>query len=156
MKALLICLLCLVDLSLAKSCSQNSECNNGICQQSICICNKGFVSFGPNQACNYEQKEKLTAFLLSFLVGSTGADWFYLAQGDAGSKHTNKQLNVASFFGNSSTKISANSVRSTFDNFGIFTWKTTAEPIYWLNLFVSKVLIKNKIWQTNYHVQSFG
>ncbi len=82
MKSLLICLVCLVGL--ATACTRNSDCNNGVCQESVCLCNKGFVSFGTNQTCNYQQKEKLTAFLLSFLIGSTGADWFYLAQGNGG------------------------------------------------------------------------
>ena len=32
--------------------------------------------------CAYQQKEKLTVFLLSFFAGSVGADWFYLAAGN--------------------------------------------------------------------------
>lgn len=37
-----------------------------------------------DQPCAYEQKKKLTAFLLSLLAGGLGADWFYLAAGNAG------------------------------------------------------------------------
>ena len=67
------------------TCINNTECGNGMCTQSACVCTLGYISSGTNQTCNYKQKEKLTAFLLSFLVGSTGADWFYLAQGNGGS-----------------------------------------------------------------------
>eukprot|EP00092_Neocalanus_flemingeri_P039788 GFUD01043331.1.p1 GENE.GFUD01043331.1~~GFUD01043331.1.p1 ORF type:complete len:158 (-),score=26.49 GFUD01043331.1:116-589(-) len=35
-------------------------------------------------ACNYEAKRKLVTFLISFLLGGIGADWFYLSSGDAG------------------------------------------------------------------------
>jgi TM2 domain-containing membrane protein YozV len=55
----------------------NTECNNGLCEKSQCQCNPGYASF--KGTCNYEQKEKLTAFCLSFFIGLTGADWFYLS-----------------------------------------------------------------------------
>merc|ERR1719369_1013917 len=32
--------------------------------------------------CIYKAKKKLTTFLLAFLVGGTGADWFYLSCGN--------------------------------------------------------------------------
>lgn len=64
-------------------CNQNTDCNKGECLNSTCICFKGYVTFG-NQQCGYKQKEKLTAFLLSFFIGNLGADWFYLASGDGG------------------------------------------------------------------------
>ena len=92
MKSFLICLVfSLVGFTLAATpCNKNSDCNNGVCVEYFCLCTKGFVSYGTNQTCNYQQKEKLTAFLLSFLIGSTGADWFYLAQGNAGNKQANE------------------------------------------------------------------
>ena len=34
--------------------------------------------------CEYAQKSKLTAFLISFFLGAVGGDWFYLSQGTAG------------------------------------------------------------------------
>ena len=74
----------LAQLTNATACNDKSQCGNGACVDQVCVCNKGYVSYGLNQTCNYQQKEKLTAFLLSFLVGSTGADWFYLAQGNGG------------------------------------------------------------------------
>ena len=58
-------------------------CNNGVCKNHTCICNKGFLTVGVNW-CSYKQRNKLTAFLLSILIGVTGADWFYLANGSVG------------------------------------------------------------------------
>ncbi len=74
--AIVIILFGLCKLSLAQNqkCLTDSDCNNGICRNFTCICNSGFVTFGSS-TCNYQQKEKLTAFLLSFFVGSFGADW---------------------------------------------------------------------------------
>lgn len=66
------------------SCTLDSQCGNGQCigKPEICVCNSGFISV--DGVCNYEQKSKLVAFLLSFLIGGTGADWFYLYR-DGGS-----------------------------------------------------------------------
>jgi TM2 domain-containing membrane protein YozV len=75
--ALLSCLTYLL------ACKTNEECNKGQCKQSECVCDTGFVTFN-NVTCNYKQKEKLTAFLLSFFAGNVGADWFYLASGNTG------------------------------------------------------------------------
>lgn len=62
-------------------CNTNSECNNGQCgDNKVCQCNLGFVNY-DDKACSYEQKNKVTAFLLSLFLGNFGADWFYLAQG---------------------------------------------------------------------------
>ena len=66
------------------ACITDSQCNNGKCQSNVCVCTKGYVTFGGTSPCNYQQKDKLTAFLLSFLIGNLGADWFYLAEGNAG------------------------------------------------------------------------
>lgn len=59
------------------------NCNSGTCNNGNCTCKTGYVNY-KNQYCNYQQKEKLVAFLLSFLIGATGADWFYLAVGNGG------------------------------------------------------------------------
>ncbi len=61
-------------------CVTDADCNNGKCTNGNCTCTAGFVT-NNNDYCSYQQKEKLTAFLLSFLVGATGADWFFLARG---------------------------------------------------------------------------
>ena len=65
------------------ACLTDDNCNKGRCVNLLCECTAGFVDYG-GVSCNYQQKEKLTAFLLSILIGSTGADWFYLAQGNGG------------------------------------------------------------------------
>jgi hypothetical protein len=64
-------------------CTVDKDCNNGVCTSGNCTCNSGYVDY-KDGACNYLQKEKLTAFLLSFLIGTTGADWFYLSVGNGG------------------------------------------------------------------------
>eukprot|EP01089_Gocevia_fonbrunei_P012380 TRINITY_DN2918_c0_g1_i5.p1 TRINITY_DN2918_c0_g1~~TRINITY_DN2918_c0_g1_i5.p1 ORF type:complete len:194 (+),score=26.97 TRINITY_DN2918_c0_g1_i5:57-638(+) len=50
-------------------CSGNGNCING-----SCVCKEGFLAAD----CSHRQKSKLAAFLLSFLLGSWGADRFYL------------------------------------------------------------------------------
>jgi len=63
----------------AAPCSTDADCGHGQCSAETCQCNLGFTNFG-GQACSYEQKNKVTAFLLSLFLGNFGADWFYLAQ----------------------------------------------------------------------------
>ena len=46
-------------------------------------CPKPFIDL-PDQKCGYRAKSKLAAFLVSFLAGGLGIDWFYLSDGDAG------------------------------------------------------------------------
>ena len=58
-------------------------CGNGKCSNGSCACSTGFISRGT-EACNYKQRDKTTAFLLSMFLGWTGADWYYLAQGSGG------------------------------------------------------------------------
>ncbi len=89
MKSGLILVFGFVLLGLASSfmdkstaCTSDATCNNGVCRNFTCVCTLGYVDFN-NQTCNYKQKEKLTAFLLSFFVGNFGADWFYLANGNS-------------------------------------------------------------------------
>lgn len=70
-------------------CTSNIDCGQGFCDRNrtiaTCICNRGWTLArdGTNQ-CNYQQKSKLAAFLLSFFVGGFGADWFYLSVGNGG------------------------------------------------------------------------
>ena len=55
-------------------CTSNTDCVHGTCNvngnNSACTCNRGWILArdGCNQ-CTYEQKSKLTAFLLSFFLG---------------------------------------------------------------------------------------
>lgn len=66
----------------AIACTNNANCNNGVCNSaSVCVCNKGYAD-QDGQACIYKQKDKTTAFVLSLFLGPFGADWFYLASGN--------------------------------------------------------------------------
>jgi TM2 domain-containing membrane protein YozV len=65
-------------------CSQDNECGLGFCRAYMCQCYPGYISWYYMEPCAYEQRKKLTAFLLSFFVGTFGVDWFYLSRGNAG------------------------------------------------------------------------
>ena len=60
---------------------------NGFCRinenNQVCVCDKNWIDH-KGETCSYEQRSKLVAFLLSFLVGGLGVDWFYLARGNVG------------------------------------------------------------------------
>ncbi len=62
----------------SKDCPPHSQCVSGECQ-----CVRGWTTWKDGVPCSYEQKSKLAAFVLSFLLGNFGADWFYLSQGNA-------------------------------------------------------------------------
>ena len=76
-------------------CKSQGECGEGTCEFGIqvnitykvnlCKCDEGYLDH-DGKPCSYAQKDKLTAFLLSFLIGGLGADWFYLAQGQSCSR----------------------------------------------------------------------
>ncbi len=57
--------------SVKSLCSTDQDCNNGVCNISICSCNIGYVNY-KNETCDYQQKDKKTAFFYSFLIGMTG------------------------------------------------------------------------------------
>ncbi len=61
-------------------CKTDVDCSNGKCRNDSCKCIPGFVTHKGEQ-CSYQQRDKTTAFLLSFLIGTTGVDWFFLARG---------------------------------------------------------------------------
>ena len=70
----------------ASNCTTSTECGNGHCLPDgpttfTCECDKGWIS-RDGGICNYEQKDKLTAFLLAFFAGVFGAQYFYLASGN--------------------------------------------------------------------------
>merc|ERR1711997_147906 len=64
-------------------CGKHGECNATVISSGFCECEEGYIHW-EGEPCAYEQKSKLTAFLLSFFLGILGADWFYLSQGQAG------------------------------------------------------------------------
>ena len=79
----LLFLLVVINASAAETklfCSADRDCAapNGQCLSNECVCSRGFVIV-DRTGCTYEQKSKLTAFLLSFFVGFFGVDWFYLS-----------------------------------------------------------------------------
>jgi hypothetical protein len=59
-------------------------CKNGQCQDYVCVCNPGWITWKNGDECSYKQKTKLEALLLSLFVGGLGVDWFILARGNAG------------------------------------------------------------------------
>ena len=71
-------------------CKTQGECGNGICEIGVkwnetttvhlCKCDEGYINY-DGKPCEYGQKSKLTAFLISFFLGELGGDWFYLSQG---------------------------------------------------------------------------
>lgn len=65
-------------------CSEDSECGLGFCRAYICQCYPGYTTWYFMETCAYEQRKKLTAFLVSFFVGWFGVDWFVLSRGNAG------------------------------------------------------------------------
>ncbi|CAF1093453.1 unnamed protein product [Adineta steineri] len=65
-------------------CSNDYECGHGFCQAYKCQCYRGYITWKFMDVCNYKQRTKLTAFLVSFFVGIFGIDWFVLSQGKAG------------------------------------------------------------------------
>lgn len=67
-----------------KFCSFDYDCGRGICQMNICQCNPGYMTWRFMEVCEYEQRKKLTAFLLSFFVGVFGIDWFVLSRSNSG------------------------------------------------------------------------
>ena len=71
-------------IAIHKDCTLNKDCNKGICNieydlksfkilKSECICYSPFVNH--KGVCNYKQKDKSIAFLLSFFLGTFGFDW---------------------------------------------------------------------------------
>jgi hypothetical protein len=69
-------------------CSTDLDCIHGRCYNKsvnvlICICDRGWIYSRDGQnICNYQQKSKLGAFLLSFFLGGFGSDWYYLSTGN--------------------------------------------------------------------------
>lgn len=65
------------------------NCNHGVVVYNddtasySCKCDECYINYDGNH-CSYKKKSQLITFLLSFLIGEFGADWFYLARGNAG------------------------------------------------------------------------
>lgn len=71
------------------SCDNLVSCVHGVRDRNqtgyCCVCERGWlVARDASNACVYQQKSKLAAFLLSFFIGGLGADWFYLSVANGG------------------------------------------------------------------------
>lgn len=56
-------------------CNHHGECNEN---RSDCICEAGYVTFKSDDKCNYEQKNRIIAFILHLLMFFIGAGEWYL------------------------------------------------------------------------------
>lgn len=48
----------------------------------VCECDQNYIDH-DGQICNYEKKNRVIAFIFSFILGALGTDWFYLAEGNS-------------------------------------------------------------------------
>ena len=55
-----------------------------MCDTGTCHCQDGYITYESSVGCNYHQKSQQTIFLLSFFVGTLGADQFVLGHTDLG------------------------------------------------------------------------
>jgi hypothetical protein len=66
------------------TCISDSDCHlHGWCQDGNCKCEKGWITWCNSRQCSYEQSSKILAFILSFIVGCAGIDWFFLSRKDS-------------------------------------------------------------------------
>jgi hypothetical protein len=66
-----------------KNCTVNQDCGKfGICEEEKCVCLPNTISLNNNGICDYQQYEKLTAFLLTFLTGVLGIDRCVMSRGN--------------------------------------------------------------------------
>lgn len=75
-------------------CEHDYQCGNGECKfkrnyegvvvSSHCECDIKYATRNDETPCEYKRKSRGVSFLLSFFVGFTGANFFYLADGNGG------------------------------------------------------------------------
>jgi hypothetical protein len=63
-------------------CTTHGDCGEGACLYHACVCDPQWLQ-SRNHVCDYQQLRWHAAFLMSFFLGPTGADWFYLSRGQA-------------------------------------------------------------------------
>ena len=66
-----------------RQCTEDDECGHGYCRAHFSRCFRGYMTRHYMHVCEYNQREKSTAFLLSFFVGQFGVHWFYLSRGNS-------------------------------------------------------------------------
>jgi hypothetical protein len=66
------------------TCVSDKDCHmHGWCKDGDCICEKGWITCCNSRQCSYQQSSKILAFILSFIAGCTGIDWFVLSRKDS-------------------------------------------------------------------------
>jgi hypothetical protein len=66
------------------TCISDKDCHtHGWCKDTNCQCEKGWITWYSRQQCSYKQSSKIMAFILSFILGSAGIDWFVLSRKDS-------------------------------------------------------------------------
>lgn len=65
------------------TCITDRDCHkHGYCKDGNCVCDKGWLTWLNSRQCSYKQTSKIFAFVLSFLFGFVGIDWFFLSRKD--------------------------------------------------------------------------
>ena len=64
-------------------CTENIDCGRGLRRANMCRCPRGYITWTLMQVCQYRQRTKLAAFLLSFFLGIFGIDWFVLSRANS-------------------------------------------------------------------------
>jgi hypothetical protein len=66
------------------TCISDKYCNmHGKCKDGNCVCEKGWITWCNSRQCSYKQSSKIIAFLVSFIMGIAGIDWFVLSRKDS-------------------------------------------------------------------------
>jgi hypothetical protein len=66
------------------TCLSDRDCRtHGWCNDGDCKCEKGWITWYNSRPCSYKQSSKMMTFILSFVVGSAGVDWFVLSRRDS-------------------------------------------------------------------------
>jgi hypothetical protein len=64
-------------------CNTDRDCHmHGWCKDGECECDRGWITWRNSRQCLYKQSSKIIAFVLSFIMGSVGMDWFILSRKD--------------------------------------------------------------------------
>lgn len=54
------------------ACTDDVNCNHGICQDNVCKCDDDYITNDDGEPCSYKQSSQTIAFLLEFLAGFFG------------------------------------------------------------------------------------
>jgi hypothetical protein len=63
------------------TCVSDYDCHkHGWCKDGDCECEKGWITWRNSRQCSYKQSSKIMAFIISFIMGIVGIDWFFLSR----------------------------------------------------------------------------